>query len=193
MSWRGGGLAWLGTVLFTEDATLTPLGQQQADAVRVRIASDKLEPLRSVDVVLCSPLSRTIETATRIFFAADHPRLVLSPLCAERCLATCDRGLRKPRLEQRWPHVCQWECFDALPDVWWPAKRSWLQEYAPVDRMHELKAMLLRRPESTIAVVGHAGIFACLTGRRLSNCQVLWCDLHTSAETGEVLLTPSSS
>ena len=195
MAWRGGGLAWLGSAFFTEDPTLTPLGQQQADRVRERLrAAAPGEPLASVEAVLCSPLSRTIETATRIFGGgpadAPAPRFVLSPLCAERCLATCDRGLRKAELVRRWPHVASWEGAAELAEVWWPADRSWAQEYSPLDRMRALKEALAARPERTLCVVGHAGVFAVLAGRRLANCEVLWCELRVPADGGEPQLVP---
>jgi broad specificity phosphatase PhoE len=198
MAWRGGGLAWLGSAFLQEDPMLTPIGQQQADRVRERIrAAAPVEPLSKVEVVLCSPLSRTIETATRIFGSgpadAQHPRLVLSPLCAERCLATCDRGLRKAELVRRWPHVSSWEGASELADIWWPADRSWSQEYSPLDRMRALKEALVARPESTLCVVGHAGIFGVLTGRRMANCEVLWCDLLVPSDGSEPQLVPIGS
>ncbi|KAG8464328.1 hypothetical protein KFE25_003391 [Diacronema lutheri] len=184
-----GGISWLGNVLFTQDVTLDPIGQKQADTLCERIRAHPDDPLRRVDVVLCSPLSRTIETATRVFVPAHHPPLELSPLCSERCLSTCDRGLPQAALIARWPHVKEWAGLAEMPEVWWPATRSWLQEYDPTDRMRELTAMLARRPEQTIALVGHAGIFASLTGRRLRNCEVLWCDL-VDVEGSPAVLVP---
>lgn len=186
-----GGVSWLANVLFTEDVTLDDVGQRQADALCNRIRTDPGEPLRDIEVVLCSPLSRTVETATRVFAALDHPPLELSPLCAERCLSTCDRGLRKSALLERWPHVSGWAGVADLAEVWWPANRTWLQEYNPTDRMRALTTMLAQRSENKIAVVGHAGIFACLTGRRMRNCEVLWCDLRE--EKGSPVLVPRAS
>lgn len=185
-----GGIAWLGNVLLTEDVTLNPAGQAQADALCARIRTDAGEQLRGVEAVLCSPLSRTIETAARVFASIDPPPIELSPLCAERCLSTCDRGLRKAALLERWPHVRGWAGFAELADVWWPAERSWAQELRPTERMGALTRTLAERPEQTLAVVGHAGVFACLTGRRLANCEVLWCDLVRGAEGSPPVLVP---
>jgi len=141
-------------------------------------------------VVLCSPLSRAIETATLAFAYKASPPIELSALCSERCLSTCDRGLKKADLLRRWPHVAFWRGTAELGEVWWPAERSLLQEFQPIDRMQALKAMLAERREHTICVVGHAGIFATLTGRHLRNCKVLWCDLVPGAGASSLELIP---
>mmetsp|Transcript_6249 Transcript_6249/g.15957 ORF Transcript_6249/g.15957 Transcript_6249/m.15957 type:complete len:233 (-) Transcript_6249:38-736(-) len=188
-SWRYGGLAWIGNILTTEDVQLRPEGQVQARTLREAIDANPEHPLRVVEAVLTSPLSRTIETATLIFETLPRARFVLCPLAVERCLATCDRGTPKRALFERWPHVKSWEGADELDELWWPIGRTFAQEYHPADRAEQLLRVLASRPEMNIAVVGHHGFFHHLTKRHLKNCEVLWCTLHESAM-GTLQLVP---
>lgn len=188
-SWRGVGLAWLVNILDTEDVTLTERGRSQATVIRDAMDQDDQHKLRQVEAVAVSPLSRTIETATLIFSQRPQIRFHLQPLCAERCLATCDRGSPKATLVKRWPHIENWSGFAEMDEVWWPSARTFAQEMNPQDRIRAFKQWLAERPETTLAVVGHAGYFNCMAGVRLGNCEVRWFTLQRGPD-GELELVP---
>jgi len=199
-----GVLTWFSGVM-QKDARLTPTGRRQAEHLRQQVKSSPSHPLREVEVVISSPLSRAVETALIVFgrraatpessASADaggrrscssssspaQPRFCVSPHCTECCIIPSDCGRSPTELVASFPDLKGWEGFDALEQEWWPrAKgRTVAQEWRPQDRVAVLKDMLRERQESTIAVVGHGGIFAILGGRLLGNCDVLWIDLHS--------------
>lgn len=198
-----GVLTWFSGVM-QKDARLTPTGRRQAEDLRQQVKSSPSHPLREVEVVISSPLSRAVETALIVFgrraatpessrrscsssSSPAQPRFCVSPHCTECCIIPSDCGRSPTELAASFPDVKGWEGFDALEQEWWPrAKgRTVAQEWRPQDRVAVLKDMLRERQESTIAVVGHGGIFAILGGRLLGNCDVLWIDLHSD---GRVLV-----
>jgi broad specificity phosphatase PhoE len=94
----------------------------------------------------------------------------------ERLGAPCDTGTPAMSLFAKWPHLRKWEGADSLPEVWWSnATECGLQQ-----RVDALARLLAARPETTIAVVGHGGLFRRLLGARLSNCSHMWVEHNIS-------------
>jgi broad specificity phosphatase PhoE len=52
-----------------------------------------------------------------------------------------------------------------------------LIRYDLLGRVDELKRWILTRPETTIAVVGHGGLFSRILGYHLKNCGFKWHDV----------------
>ncbi|MFN3662532.1 histidine phosphatase family protein [Yoonia sp.] len=149
------------------DARLTALGQQQAKALQVEMAA-----LRDIELVVVSPLTRTIQTAVAAF--ADHPApRLIECLHREKQESYCDIG--------RAPGVLAGEFagfgFDHLDDPWWfdgpldgaPFPRETLEAFER--RVARFADWLSARPEHCIAVVGHGTFLRRLTGAVYANAQ----------------------
>jgi broad specificity phosphatase PhoE len=150
------------------DARLTPLGEQQALEARAAVAGDL------VDLVICSPLTRALQTAHLIFGARDVP---IHVTChhRERLESSCDVGRTPAALKQDFPQLA----FDHLGDPWWhhvPGDdRPFVTEPVELfdDRVASFRTWLADHEAERIAVVGHGTFFHALTGRWLRNCEVL--------------------
>ena len=155
----GGGNPW-----DTLDPLLTQNGVEQAAAVA------KDPRLAEVDLIVVSPLSRAIQTATTIFGEKSKCRTVLTPLHSERWSALCDEGRPKSALVETFPFIAGWEGFDALPEAWTPTKDTdaeWQRKRVPA-----FIAWLKAQPEERIVAIGHGAYFAALLGKHLKNCEI---------------------
>ena len=139
--------------------------------------------LSSVDLVVVSPLSRAIQTASLAFgeqpVASVAPgqqpgsmrRIVLTSLHSERWTAPCDEGRPKSELALDFPFLKTWEGFDALPERWWPTQANdadWAERRVPAF----LRWLDAQTSPSRIAIVGHGAFFAAILGRHLKNTEV---------------------
>ena len=160
------------------DARLTERGQGQARAARERLAAVPFE------LVVTSPLTRAIETSAIVF--GEHPaapRVLVEVLHRECQESSCDVGRATSEIAREFPHLD----VGHLPEIWWHAEDEPVGEY-PVEPRHlfdrrvlEFREWLRRRPERTIAVVGHGTFFFHLTGIWLDNCESVDLDLAASA------------
>ena len=132
------------------DADLTEIGRAQARA--------QARPWEGVELVVCSPLSRAIETATLIF--GDQ-----LPFVAHEGLREWNglliNGQRRPtaQLLPRFPHVD----FSLVP----PTDETWSAEaLEPKEEVASRGLAFLEwlacREESQIAVVAHGGIYSAM-------------------------------
>jgi glucosyl-3-phosphoglycerate phosphatase len=150
------------------DALLTPLGEQQALAARATLAD---EP---VDLVICSPLTRALQTAHIIF---GERRVPVHVTCQhrERLESSCDVGRGPQALKQDYPHLA----FEHLSDPWWHHQPGAEGPFAvePVelfeDRVSSFRDWLAAHEAERIAVVGHGTFFHALTGHWMRNCEIL--------------------
>eukprot|EP00434_Breviolum_minutum_P021831 symbB.v1.2.019267.t1/scaffold1509.1/size114668/2 len=126
-------VTWLGG-LFRRDSPLTALGQRQAKMLGEAMRSEESHPLRQVEVVISSPLSRAIETSLLIFGESMPPARCISPLHTERCIFPCDTGRCPEELLKTFGCLASWEGFSQLAQEWWPKDRSFRQELSPGDR-----------------------------------------------------------
>ncbi len=152
----------------------------------------------SVEVVLASPLTRTMQTAYYLFchkrtLLPSHASRIVHPLLRERLYMSSDVGRVKSELMKEFP---QWQ-FDFVPndDVpWWyqhnESREGPYREWRPIiqnragyacpgepkevfyQRLKDLKEWLFSRPESTILVIAHWGVIKGLTGLDFHNCQI---------------------
>lgn len=146
------------------DAPLTPFGHEQVNAARTRVRH--LSP----ELVLTSPLTRALETCDGLFGALDAP-VVVEPLLAEQLASSCDVGRSPGELAAEFP---RWS-FDHLEDPWWFVGPG--DGLEPIERferrVQRFMQALGERRERTVAVVGHAGFFGAIVGRRLANCEIV--------------------
>lgn len=152
------------------DARLSELGHEQ-----VREAREKLRSVE-VDLVIVSPLTRALQTAQGLF--SNHPSspaFLVEATHRERVENSCDVGRSPSFLSQEFPGLA----LGHLPEVWWhhlePDERGVSVESieSVQTRVEEFRGLLSRRPERKIAVVGHGTFFYYLTGKWLTNCEIV--------------------
>jgi broad specificity phosphatase PhoE len=148
------------------DAPLTELGQRQAQALAQEIA-----PLREIELVVVSPLTRAIQTTLAAFDGHPAPRLV-EALHREHLDSWCDIGQPPAALARAFPMLD----FGHLDDPWWHAvdgAEPYVQEpFETFDsRVAAFADWLRARPEGCVAVVGHGTFLRRLTGEGFANAQ----------------------
>ncbi|MCB8879093.1 histidine phosphatase family protein [Acidisoma cellulosilytica] len=151
-----------------EDAPLTALGQEQAEA-----AAKTLGHLR-ITRIISSPYTRTLQTAAPFARHFGLP-VTISPLVLERYAYSCDVGRPVSHLTQAWPE----HDFGDLPDIWWPAQTE--SERATLARAGKFHVEMAAQPdhEETL-VVSHWGFILAMTGRSVTNCE--WVVLEPDAD-----------
>jgi glucosyl-3-phosphoglycerate phosphatase len=151
------------------DAPLSPLGVEQVERTRVKVAS-----LPIPDVIVTSPLTRALQTASGIFGGAGIP-ITVSALHREHLANSCDVGRSPHFLAKEFPQMH----FSHLADTWWyeGARDERGIAVEPKDvfhkRVEDFDKWLRSHNASMVAVVGHGDFFHALTGHRLQNCEVL--------------------
>ena len=147
------------------DPHLTTVGEGQVAALHA-----EMEPLiDELELVAVSPITRALQTATG-GLAGTKAKWAITPLLREWLVTPCDTGRPKAELLRVFPQLAQWEGIEDLPQVWW----SRGTEYGLFGRIEQLEAWISARPEQTIAVVGHGGLFGRMLGFHLHNCGHQW-------------------
>ncbi|WP_299375979.1 histidine phosphatase family protein [uncultured Kiloniella sp.] len=154
------------------DAPLTSLGQSQADRAREKIAD------LDIQHVICSPLTRAVQTALRIF--KDTVPITVEAGHREMVCNSCDVGRRPDILSRDFPNLS----FDHLDDHWWHKGRE--NEHGvphePEDIFNKRIEDFVTRLETTkiapfatrpLAIVGHGLFFQGLIGRLMDNCEIV--------------------
>ena len=145
------------------DPELTPLGRAQAANVSAP----------QVDMIVVSPLKRTIQTALLAFaapLAAGHIRLVPHPDLQETEDKPCDTGSDVAVLREMFPSVD----FTGLPMDWNRKQGLYAAGAVAVrTRCARLRRWLGMQDAARIAVVGHGALFrVLLRAGRFANCEV---------------------
>lgn len=128
----------------------------------------------NVDLVVASPLTRALQTATGLFHGATVP-IIVSSIHAERLEHSCDVGRVPAVLSDEYPALD----FAHLDDCWWhrgeTGEGDFTVEPEPVvmDRVAAFSQWISSRPEATVAVVGHGEFFQRLTGHYMENCEIM--------------------
>ncbi len=148
------------------DAPLTELGRAQADATRAQVKD------LGIEQVICSPLTRAVQTALRIFegttpisVEAHHREMVCN---------SCDVGRHPEILALEFPTLQ----FDHLEPHWWhlgPENEHGVP-HEPVEIFHErvrtFAPILEASTTRPLAIVGHGLFFEAMLGRMLNNCEI---------------------
>ncbi|KAG8467920.1 hypothetical protein KFE25_006972 [Diacronema lutheri] len=174
------------------DAPITPLGQRQANSWAGVAAT------WGVEEVWCSPLSRALETACRIFAHCDVP-IHVTPYaregwwhCSEnrgRLAEAIVAGTDGQSDEQRWPKLSELPGAHKLrgleaiagpiPRHWDPSSEAAQHEDEDAlfqlwrESIEELKKQLSASKAHRIAVVCHWGVIEALTGVDCENCTLV--------------------
>lgn len=144
-----------------EDPELTDLGVAQAQAAAAQLAH------ASLTRIIISPYTRALQTA--------EPILKVHQACVdimhevrERAAFVCDVGSPPELLSARFPH----HDFKHLPSPWWSQPVETLE--ATVARADAFRALMLTRDDSaTTLVVSHWAFILALSGKSLSNGEIL--------------------
>lgn len=146
------------------DARLDETGRGQCVALGERVRATRMQ----VDVVLVSPLTRTLETATLIFEKhATRPPFVAVELCREAFGAhPCDQRRPVSVVKPEFAHV-DFSGVETDADTWAdPARRETVREVQI--RCDKFLEVLRHRTERNIVVVSHGVFLETL----LSRCQL---------------------
>jgi broad specificity phosphatase PhoE len=193
------GNTW-GEATFSDDANLrdAPLSetgiQQCVDSLHFQLKDEFVEFLEQVELVVCSPLTRCLETFTKGVepklrqYHGDKKKIPLLavPYLTERIYTASDTGSHISDLQTKFPSVDFSEC----PNGWWysqeyPESEEWRpygqgQWYAVPgepsahfeERMLILDQWIRNRPERNILLVAHWGVLRHLTsGTEWENAQ----------------------
>ena len=148
------------------DAPLTRLGEKQAARVRKDIKS------LGIRHVICSPLTRAVQTALHIF--DGQAPITVEATHREWLTHSCDVGRPPGELAADFPVLA----FDHLEDHWWhdgPGNENNVPLepeavfHARVQAFGQILAATQTRP---VAIVGHGNFFQEMIGRMLDNCEI---------------------
>jgi broad specificity phosphatase PhoE len=148
------------------DAPLTDLGRQQARAARDHAAT------LGIQSVICSPLTRAIQTAKIIFDGIAPIEISAGPV--EHLWHSCDVGRSPAHLASDFPELR----FDHLPDVWWhngPKNQNGVAEepeHLFHTRIAQFRDTLHHAQTCPLAIVGHCNTFRSLAGFNMKNCEI---------------------
>ncbi len=148
------------------DAPLTELGTAQARAARTEVAE------LGIEAVICSPLTRAIQTARLIF---PDRSIRVEAETREHLGHSCDVGVSPTALKASFPDMD----FSHLPDIWWhqgPLNENGI----PVEpqevfaaRMAQLATTLHALTTRPCAVVCHGHVIREMTGIDPANCDIV--------------------
>ncbi len=149
------------------DARLTSLGKRQAKA-----AHEKLK-LINFDLLLCSPLTRTLQTFNLIFPNMKKNTLIL-PFVREHSQCSSEVGRQPSILNKEFPNFN----FNNLKNFWWnndlPIDEKKIIDESIEDldkRVLKFKKWIEKRPEERIALVSHGTFISRIIGYLLDNCE----------------------
>ncbi len=152
---------------FYYDACITKLGEKQT-----LIAQNKLKYI-DFDLMLCSPLTRTLQTFSLIFPKPIVNTIIL-PLVREHLDHSCDVGRQPSILKKEFPHFY----FDEVKEFWWnnniPIDEKAINRESIKDldkRVKKFKNWINKRPEKRIALVSHGTFISRIIHFQLNNCE----------------------
>lgn len=157
------------------DPELTPKGRAQAAELRERLVAEG----RAFDLVVVSPLTRVLQTAS-IALAGLAPKFLVEPRSTESALPEWglpQRGRTAAQLRDALPFLAGPEWDLALMDdaTLWTEDRpgEWVHPKPAEERLDDLIAWLGSLPEPRVCVVGHSGVFERILGIFPANCQLI--------------------
>jgi len=149
------------------DARITSLGKGQA-----LNAKQKLKNI-DFDLLVCSPLTRTLQTFSLIFPKPIDNTIIL-PLARECLEHSCDVGRQPNILKKEFPHLN----FINLEKFWWNNNikigEKTIKKETTYDlnlRVSKFISWIEKRKEKKIAVVSHGTFIMSIINRFLDNCE----------------------
>jgi broad specificity phosphatase PhoE len=137
------------------DPELSPLGQTQA-----LTAIESVKNISSIDLIVCSPLIRTLQTYLLVFNNRRNLPLVIHPDLQEVCTEPCDIGSPVDDLKIKFPILLdELNTFgQAFGDKEWLDKINPENIYSPKqiqERAKRFHNWLVNRSEKHIFVISH--------------------------------------
>ena len=152
---------------FYYDARITPLGETQALS-----AQNKLKNI-NFDLMICSPLTRTLETFSLLFPKPIKNSIIL-PFVREHLDHSCDVGRSPSVLQNEFPNLN----FDGVKEFWWnndipiDEKKINYESFEDLDlRVNKFKSWINKRSEKKIALVSHGTFISRIINYFLNNCE----------------------
>ena len=149
------------------DSRITSLGKEQA-----LIAHQKLKNI-NFDLMLCSPLTRTLQTFS-IIFPKPIKNTIILPFVREHLDASSDVGRQPAILKKEFAHFD----FDEIKEFWWndnmPIDDKMINYESIEDldkRVTKFKNWISKRPEIKIALVSHQTFISRIINVFLNNCE----------------------
>ena len=152
---------------FYYDAKLTSHGKKQA-----KNAKNKFKNI-NFDLMLCSPLSRTLETFSLLFPDLIQDAVIL-PFVREHALCSSEVGRQPAVLKKDFPNFN----FNTLKNFWWNNNIPIDEKKIIIESMDDLdkrvlifKKWIQERSEKRIALVSHGTFISRITNYLLNNCE----------------------
>ena len=152
---------------FYYDARITPLGKKQALNTQKKLKNIDF------DLLLCSPLTRTLETFSLIFPSPISNTIIL-PFVREHLDHSCDVGRQPSILKKEFNNLN----FDEIENFWWNNNIPIDEKIINHETIEELDRRVLifknwinKRPEKKIALVSHGTFISRITNFFLNNCE----------------------
>lgn len=146
---------------YLHDPDLTELGEQQC----IDLRKDESFPHDKIDLIVSSPLKRTIRTALIAFgdtLKAKSMKIVCLQELQETSALPCDTGTPKDQLELEFKG--QPVDFSRLDAGWDSKDGRWAPDTPAIEmRAREARIWLRDRPEKEIVCVTHGGFLHFLT------------------------------
>jgi len=134
------------------DPLLTPLGEDQC-----RTLASNFPNLGAVDLVVASPMKRTLNTALLTFtplLQQKNSKVIAMPELQETSDLPCDTGSPSDGLQ--WEYASKPVDFTLIIDSWDSKKGRWAPTAAAIEkRAADARKWLMSRPEKNIVVVSH--------------------------------------
>jgi broad specificity phosphatase PhoE len=154
------------------DPELTKDGRRQAEGCAQALLGLRQRGEAEPQLLITSPYTRTLQTASIIAEALDLP-VTVEPLVRERAAFVCDVGTAPADLGRRFPRYR----FDHLDPIWWHdftglgAPES---EDSLAARGQAFRSAMARRPDwRHVIMVTHWGFISALTGLRPLNGEIV--------------------
>ena len=131
------------------DTKLTPKGHEQSIHL-----GNTWNKIHEIELVLCSSLSRTLETARNIFSDTSIPIIALDILKEyPQGMHTCNKRTEKNILIEQFPEINFSEVIDNEDTMWSNTKEESLDKLN--ERINEFNRYLQKLEEKNIAIVSH--------------------------------------
>jgi len=145
------------------DPHLTEEGRAQVRAAALELQRAE----RPVARLLSSPYTRALQTAEILAGVLKVP-VDIEPLVREHAKFQCDVGTVRSKLSESWPALN----FDHIEETWWPPLDE--TEHDVHGRARQFRARAAQWHDwRDVAVVSHWGFLLRLTGKSLTNAEML--------------------
>lgn len=134
-----------------KDTLLTPLGHKQSKNL-----SKTFNNIDEIELIIVSPLKRTLQTAKNIFESKKIPMISLD-YCREYPLGlhTCNKRSSKEELEILYPDIDFQDLKTNFDETWLPDRLETIDELET--RIKKFLNFVKNRPEKKIAFINHSG------------------------------------